>query len=388
MVCARGRYTEGGGRAPRHEERHGVRIRRIASTSFGRRRAIGRLIDYATFHVALAWRLLFVRRASVIVTLTTPPLVGLWGHVFAALKRCQHVAFLMDLHPDAEFAHGMLRPRGLLGRALTAIDSFVVRRAERCVCLGPIQTERVRAKGVRAERIVQIPVWNDGDEIAPREHADNDLRTALGWQEKFVVMYSGNAGIAHRFDEILDAARRLDEESSRILFVFVGGGPRTPDIRANVERSGLGNVRFLPPFERSQLKHSLTAADVHLVTLRDSFAGISVPGKLYGILAAGRPALFVGPQRSDTAMHLAESEAGLAFEPGAGAELAQAILDLASDSNRCRRMGKSGRSYFEARHAAAVCCESWRVLLEELAGGEVPRDRKAATEDVECRRAA
>ena len=42
-------------------------------------------------------------------------------------------------------------------------------------------------------------------------------------------------------------------------------------------------------------------ADVHLISMRPEMTGIVVPGKLYGVMAAGRPALFVGPTHCESA---------------------------------------------------------------------------------------
>ncbi|HYG12206.1 MAG TPA: hypothetical protein VD835_19825 [Pyrinomonadaceae bacterium] len=66
------------------------------------------------------------------------------------------------------------------------------------------------------------------------------------------------------------------------------------------------------------MRYSLAAGHAHLVTLADGLAGLSLPGKTYGILAAGRPVLFVGDPRSDIACLVSEYRCGEIVRTGQG----------------------------------------------------------------------
>jgi glycosyltransferase involved in cell wall biosynthesis len=383
VLASRGRYFEGRGQAPVREERNGVRIRRVRATSFGKRRTLGRLTDYATFHLLLGAHVVFQRWADVVVTLTTPPLLGFWGGVARLLGGPKHVAFLMDLHPDAEVEQGMLRRNSPVGRLLAGLDAWTLRRAERCVVLGPYMGRRVVRKGVSPARITEIPVWSDGAEIVPEPHATNAVRRRLGWERRFVVLYSGNAGVVHGFSELLEAAAELDRTDPDVLFAFVGGGPRTAEIRERVASQGLTNVEFHPYVEREELSSSLAAGDVHFLSLRPPHVGVAVPGKLYGILAAGRPLLFVGAAECESADTVRASGAGFALEPGQGAELARRIRALRDDPADVARRGRLARAYFEAHHDREPVCEAWRALLEEITGGVVHPPAAVGPADVD-----
>jgi len=383
VICSRGRYLEGKGTAPRREDRNGVVIERVGATSFGKRSHVGRLIDYLSFHALATARVLFSRQADVVVTLTTPPLIGLCGRLARAIRGTKHVNFVMDLHPDAEFECKMIRRRGLAGRFFARLAGSILRRADMNVVLGRFQGARVLNWGVDREKITEIPVWSDGDEIAPVLHADNPLRERMGWSERFVVMYSGNAGLVHVFDEVLDAAERLAETDPEVLFVFVGGGPRKAEIEASVRAKGLANVQFLNYFDRSELRYSLTAADVHFMSLRPRHVGVAVPGKLYGILAAGRPVLFVGSPQSDSAGTIMEAGAGSIFGIGEGAELADEIRELKSNPDQCREQGERGREHFIEHHERAVCVAAWCTLLESMVGverGDIVEETESVSE--------
>jgi len=215
------------------------------------------------------------------------------------------------------------------------------------------------------QRIVTIPVWSRRDEIYPTPRAANPLRKTLGVGDAFVAMYSGNLGLAHSFDEFLETARRLRGRAD-IVFIFVGGGPRLSEVRAAQERDGLTNVRVLDYAPRDQLHWSLSLADVHLISMRPEMTGIVVPGKLYGAMAASRPALFVGPEHCEPADTIRSAGCGFAIKPGDVDGVIAAIELLASDPSIGRRMGERGRSALIAHHEQRLCCNDWFELIREL----------------------
>ncbi|MEX1026211.1 MAG: glycosyltransferase family 4 protein [Planctomycetota bacterium] len=365
VITSSAGYEGGRVAAPRRERRNGVDVLRVRATALGRGGTLARLVDYASFHLLAGARTLAgARRADVVVTLTTPPLLGVWGEFARRIGRVRHVAFLMDLHPDAEIALGMLDAESWVGRALRAAQRWIVANADAGVVLGRHMAQRLVDDGVPRERLETIPIWSAGVNV---EDANGvaELRAERGWSERFVAMYSGNAGHVHRFDEFLAAAERLEREAPHVLFAFVGGGPRRPELERRAR--GRRNIEFRPYVPRAELARSLAAADVHLVSLEAAAAGVSIPGKLIGILAAGRPVVFVGPRASEPFESVEASGAGFALEPGG--DVARALVALARDPDECRRMGALGRAWFERHHSEERACADWTRLLERVASG-------------------
>jgi glycosyltransferase involved in cell wall biosynthesis len=178
-------------------------------------------------------------------------------------------------------------------------------------------------------------------------------------------MYSGNLGLAHSFDEFLDAARRL-RDRPEIVFLFVGAGPRLAEVRAAREREGLDNIRFLDYFPREQLHASLSLADVHLISMRREMTGIVVPGKLYGAMASGRPTLFVGPEHCESVDTIRQADCGLTIRQGDADGLVEALTRLAADPALAEQMGQRGRAAFLAMHERTPCCTRWSEVLADL----------------------
>lgn len=369
VLCGSGAYlSKSADRAaapPARETRNGVEIRRVKSTALGRRSTLSRMIDYLSFYIKAIVVALFLPRSDVVVTLTTPPIIGLIGSILRSIKGSKHVLWSMDLHPDASLALGRMSIKNPIVRLIDRISTEVYRRADRVVALGPYMADRLFAKGVRTKRVETIPVWSRRDEVFPRPRDENTLRKSLGLEAKFVVMYSGNLGIAHSFDEFIEAARRL-RTRSEIVFLFVGDGPRRREVETAKTIESLDNVMMLDYFPREQLHESLTLADIHLISMRREMAGIVVPGKLYGVMASARPALFVGPAHSETADTIRRSGCGWTIGLGDVDELVRVIDSAATDAADSVRRGELGRAAFLRFFEKDVCCREWIDLVDAL----------------------
>jgi colanic acid biosynthesis glycosyl transferase WcaI len=269
---------------PKHETWRGIEIYRISSSSFGKSTQWRRAIDFGTFMLNCAWRVLTLPHHDVVVTLTSPPLISFLGALLTLVRRSHLIYWVMDLNPDEAVAAGWLRQDSWAAHGLEAISRFSLRRASRIVVLDRFTKERIRAKGIPAGKVVVIPVWSHDDAVRFDAKGRELFRLEHGLADKFVVMYSGNHSPCHPLETLLEAAKALAGDS-RIAFLFVGGGSGFAGVKAYARAHGLSNVQCLPyqPIER--LSASLSAADMHVVVMGDPFVGIIHPCKIYNILA-------------------------------------------------------------------------------------------------------
>lgn len=370
VLCSRRGSRPGGPARPAREVRNGVTIHRVGATSLGRLNTFRRMSDYLSFHAGATLRALALPKFDVVVTLTTPPLIGLIGTLLRRLRGSCHVYWSMDLHPDASLALGRMSRRNPGVATLAWLSDAIYRQADRVVALGPYMADRLLAKGVRPQRLATIPVWSRRDEVYPMPREGHELRRSLGLEGKFVAMYSGNLGLAHCFEEFLEAARRLRHRDD-VVFLFAGDGPRLGEVLAAKQAEGLDNVRMLDYVPREKLHASLSLADAHLISMRREMTGICVPGKLYGAMAAGRPTIFVGPEHCETADTIRQADCGHTVRRGDVDSLVEAIEHLASDPDAARAMGERGLAAFVAEHERESCCARWAWLLGELLGNPV-----------------
>ena len=350
------------------ERIHGVRVERVAGVPFTRKNNWRRALSYVSLYPALFWRGLTAGRADVIVTMTDPPLLLVLGAILAFLKGAKSVHWAQDLYPEVAETLGVIHPRGLVAHCLRWLSTVCLKNYDRIVCIGRCMRDRLRTRGISDTTIALIPNWADTEKVQPLARADNPFRQKIGLNGEPVVMYSGNFGLAHNFDAIIEAAAILSVEQPEVAVLFVGGGPRLAEVKASVERAGLQNVRFLPFQPKEDLAESLCAADLHLACMQEDMSGLVVPSKVYGILAAGRPCVFLGPSESEVARVVEEFDCGTVLsEKIDGRVLATTIGEWLQAQSKLRVAGLGARRAAE-KYSLLQAAAAFDHVLREVLG--------------------
>jgi glycosyltransferase involved in cell wall biosynthesis len=179
-------------------------------------------------------------------------------------------------------------------------------------------------------------------------------------------MYSGNLGLLHALETVIDAAEHLPN----MKFVFVGDGAAKPALSARVQERGLRNVRFLPYQPRSRVAESLGAADVHLVTLLPGLSGVIEPTKIFNIMAAGRPVIAAVDAESVTAGLVREAGCGIVVAPSNRDELTRALREVEALSPVDREeLGHKGRAYLQREGGRDRSTRAYREVLLSVSHG-------------------
>ncbi|MFO0830257.1 MAG: glycosyltransferase family 4 protein [Phycisphaerales bacterium] len=345
-----------------------VRVRRVGSSLFGRAGTAARIFDFGMFYLRAAWALLTMEKPDVVVGFSTPPYIALLTLLCRFFRGSRAVYWAMDLYPEVMVPSGMLSASSPVYRLLARLHRLLVRRADATIVLGRCMQGRVLAalgQDRAKDKVVMIPVWSDEAGVTPVPREGNRVRQEWGMGDAFVVMYSGNFGIGHDASTVLDAMLRLKHRGD-IRFIFVGGGKRRPEVEAFIREHHLSNARYVDYQPRERLAESLSAGDVHLISLRGGMEGLIVPSKLYGIMACARPSIFVGPESSEVARVLAESGSGVVVREGDGAGLAGHIESYAQNVQEVQRAGAMARRTFEERYTRRASCGAWCDLLERI----------------------
>lgn len=348
---------------PKNSNRRGVQILRVGG-ALSRRNVLLRAVSYVFMIPWLMTRALLLPRTDFVVTMTDPPMLVVVGLAMKFFKRNRVIHWAQDLYPEVAEELGVL-PRGnAVTNLLRRLSTEALVRGDAVVAIGRCMASRLTARGVSYAKIWIIPNW--APPIQSLDRTNNPFRRTHGLEGQFVVVYSGNMGLAHEFDTVLDAAESL--RGQRVVFLFIGEGPRRVEVEAATRLRGIDNIRFLPSQPPEKLSESLSAADAHLVTMRSNLCGLVVPSKVYGVLAAGRPCLFVGPADSEAARLIRETDSGFVVEPGQSAQLASEILDWAGNPTlhaaACRKARIAGAAC-TVQNAAEAFDEMLRGLASE-----------------------
>ncbi len=348
-------------------ERDGVKVIR-AGGFFSKSSLAARAAGYALMIPSLLLKALIMPRADVVVTMTDPPMLAVIGPMLKVLKGSKLVHWAQDLYPEVAEEAGVFKQGGVVAEVIRALSTVSLQSHDLVVSVGRCMSERLSLRGISSEKVRLIPNIGMERDIVPCVRRDNSFRIRHGIApETLVVMYSGNLGRAHEFKTILEAARLLqDQGEQEILFLFVGEGPSRSVVEREAAEAGLSNVRFLPSQPGAAISESLGAADLHLVTMRQGMSGLVVPSKFYGVLAAERPCLFVGPLDSEVALVIREVGCGEVIGISEGAKLATTIQSYRDQPDRIPEEGSRGLQWLRRQSDTG---SQFLECVEEAIGG-------------------
>jgi len=348
---------------PRRETHQNVRIARIGPTRRDSSSLLSRALDLICFLLATLLTLArHTRRGDTVVLLTDPPLLGLFATPLLRLRRARIIHWVQDIYP--EIAAKLSGQHWL--RVLRPLRDWSWRKAHATVTLGHDMAAVLTAARVALERIHTIPNWALPElrEAPPAEIVTLKATWPAPLTDKFIVLYSGNLGRVHDLPPILEIAAALRDTAPHIAIVFVGRGAQQAPLRAAAHARALTNIHFLPPAPRAQLRASLSAGDLHLVTLKPGCEHYVLPSKLYGITAVARPLLFIGPRTCSLFKEVAETGIGLSFARDETSAAANSIRSLADSPEQRQRIQAAARS-FSQTHNFASSLAAWSNLLAQ-----------------------
>lgn len=343
-----------------------VTIHRSFAMNLGGDGTLTHFANYSAFNVSAPLRSIALPSYDIVLAFTDPPLIGLTGTLLKKLKGAKFVQFVADLYPDVAIELGYLDKRSLLARFANRAARFMFEQTDSIIVLGHHMKKRVQKKGeIDPETISIIRNWADSDNIYPVQPSENWFIEEQNLGDKFVVQYSGHIGAGHDFSAVIETARSL-KDNNQIIFQFIGEGPGKEELLEAKRKHNLDNFRFLPYQDKSDLAYTLSSADVALVSLREGLEGLMVPSKIYGILASGSPAIFLGNENSEISRIIEQGNCGFSIPPSDGKQLEEVLLKLYDNTELVQELGGNARDYFLENFQREMITQRYYDLLVNL----------------------
>ncbi len=343
------------------EAMDGIRVVRVWTYVTANEGFFGRSLDYFSFGVTSVVGGLFLPIPDVIVATSPQIFTALGGCILAWIKRRPFVFELRDLWPDSIVAVEAMREGPLL-RMLRRLEYWLYHRAAKIVSVTHAFKRILVANGIPQEKIAVIRNGVDLKAFVPGPKPV-ELARRLGLGGKFVAAYVGTIGMAHGLGALLSAAERLRDRRD-LAFVLVGAGAERTRLEEDAKRRGLGNVIFVGPVDKEEVKEYWRLCDVALVLLKDAPVFLHViPSKIFEAMGTGRP-IILGVSGESQEL-LKEAGAGIAISPENPQALAEAVTKLMDNPALCRDMGAAGRKFVERKFdRERLALEMLKVLGE------------------------
>ena len=349
-------YDDPSRKYPLRETRDGVDIRRLPLSSFGKKSLLLRVLAGVLLMLQEMVRGLCSPGIKCILVSTSPPMCPIAALVISWLRGVPICYWVMDLNPDQVIALGKVKEGSLPVRCMNWLNRRILGRAKRVVPLDRFMEERLLKKQDISSKSAVMPPWPHDDHMEMIGHGDNPWRQEHVKDGTFVVMYSGNHGFSTPVRTVLDAALRLQDDT-KMEFLFIGGGVGKKDVDDTIAEHAPTNIRSMPyqPFET--LRYSLSAADVHLVSVGDDVVGVVHPCKIYGAMAVGRPILLLAPDPCHASDIVTDNEIGWHIPHGdvdRAVEVLQSIGETSPED--LRAMGERAQETIRRSYSKSGLC--------------------------------
>jgi glycosyltransferase involved in cell wall biosynthesis len=367
VLCGQPSYWARGVRAPFREMLNRVDVRRCRATTLDKNKIAGKFFNLITISAAIfRASLLYFQRGDIVIAVTNPPMLPYLVALACELKGARYVLRIEDVYPEVMTRIGMLNPDSLFARSLDRASLWLYSKADRIIVLGRDMQRLVTKKIPLHKNLVSlISNWGDLDAIYPKPLVGNLLLDKLNLRNRFIVQYCGNIGRTHGIKDITDAVELLSSESE-FHFLLIGWGAKKQWAVQQKKERHLEHLTILDPLPLDQFCDGLNACCVAIISFSSNMAGISVPSRMYNVMAAGKPLLAVCDDDSELAAVVREENIGWVIPPGCPNLIVSALREAKANPAILRAMGERARKAAEIKYKFGTVIHAYRKLLEGL----------------------
>lgn len=354
-----------------HENINGVKIVRVAVPEFSKENKKSRIKNLVAYSFRAVIATLKLPKQDYIFTISQPPILGgVLGVIGKWLKGGKLIYNIQDFNPEQTMAVGYSKNKAILNIAMM-VDKFSCRQADKVIVVGRDMQETLRNRfnNKNVPRNVFINNWIDEKEIYPLPENNEKIRAfkkKYELENKTVIMYSGNIGLYYDLENLIKVIERFKDRDD-VVFAFIGDGTKKKDIEIYATEHEMNNVKFIPYQDKADLIYSLNAGDVHWVVNAKGIKGISVPSKLYGVMAAGKTVFGVLEEGSEGRLIIEDCNCGVCIEPGNYDLIYQELKDVIENIDNYKLLGINGKEYIDKYIKKDVAIEKYsrEILCEE-----------------------
>jgi hypothetical protein len=306
-----------------------------------------KFFSYLQACIRILWLLKTKYRKHEVFFVSLPPM----GYLLNLMVKNKFSMVIWDVYPDVLKISGM-REVNFIYRLWTFLNHKSFNKSHKLFTIGENIADLL-ANYIDRKRVIVQPLWSIFQDNNRVSKETNHFCRTHNLHGKFVVQYSGNIGLTHKVELIIELAELLKGENG-IVFQIIGRGARVPFLLEKIKERKLTNC-FILPFQKDDIfSYSLSAADLGVVVLEESVSKVSVPSKIYNLMSYGIPSLYFSAidselkRYADTyghAKNFTENELDLAKE---------FILEISRDNKKWSQLSlkaEEASKYFKKENA-------------------------------------
>lgn len=261
---------------------------------------------------------------------------------------------MWDVYPDMLKIFG-LKENNPVYKIWSWWNRRLFKKAHRVYTIGH-NISKLVGQYAEQEKVKISYLWTTFSDFQPISKEENLFLKEQKIKDKFIVQYSGNIGVTHNVEVLLDVAELLKDRED-ILFQIIGRGNRTIAVGERIKESKLPNCVLLPFQSDEMFPHSLSAADVGVVILDDKTAQGSVPSKTYNLMTAAKPIIYIASAESELKDYAEKFKNGVCIHSSKVQEIADFVLKVADNIDYYKKLSENSleaSSHFNRENAAKL----------------------------------
>ena len=290
--------------------------------------------SYIKACLKIYWLLLTKYRKHEVFFVSIPPM----GYLLNLLVSNRFSILVWDVYPDVFKITGM-KENHFLYKTWASLNKKSFKKSFRLFTIGNKMADLLEVYVPRTKMIIQ-PIWSIFQANERVLKTENPFIKEHNLENKFIIQYSGNIGLTHKVEIVVEIAELL-KDNKDIIFQIIGRGPRVPALQKMVEEKNLPNCMFLPFQSDAMFPFSLSAADLGIVILDELTSKGSVPSKSYNLMSYGIPSIYIAGEDSELHDYANQFKAAACFTERELQAAKNFILDLASNKQKWEMMSQN-----------------------------------------------
>ncbi|MEM3871985.1 MAG: glycosyltransferase family 4 protein [Nitrososphaeria archaeon] len=355
-------YLSGRRKDKKDEVRDGIRIIYSPTLSSVHKGFLGRGLAFLSFSLSSFIEALKVHDFEIVIGTSPPLFQAVTAFAIARIKRKKFVFEVRDLWVDFARELGIIR-NGFIFFLLKKVEYLLYRNSDLVIVNSPGFLSYV-PQSIPREKVILIPNGVSTSDFDGATEKNMELVYKLGLLDKFVVMYTGNLGVANDLDTVLNSAILL-KDFRDIVFIFIGGGIRKDEIKKQIVSKNLENVIVLDPVPKKDISKFISLADVCIASIKDTpLLQLVYPNKVFDYMASGKPTILTinGVMRDV----IEKSNGGIYVPPGDSLKLKEAILYYYNNREFVILHGNNARNYVKKNFEREDIARKFEAILLRL----------------------
>ncbi|MFX0135189.1 MAG: glycosyltransferase family 4 protein [Candidatus Hodarchaeota archaeon] len=316
-----------------------IKIIRVPILPFPHRTSFERFLIYLSFSFFSLFSIPFIGQIDVVWAFSQRIFSFFPSYVLKIVKKAEVISDVTDVWPEALLNTGKLNSDGILFHIIHKIMRITLHLSDCITTLTkPMKNMLIKSAKISPSKIFILPNAVDVSLFHPTKTIHN-----AEFNNKFIVMYSGNLGPNYDFHTVLESALYLNDKDTNVLFIIRGYGEMSTYIIDFITSNKLNNIIFdTKILNKKDLVRYLNQADTFLLPLKKcKFPDASFSIKLLDYLSCGKPIITNAEGYLSTL--IINNKVGFSVTPNDAIEFSNAILMLKNDQKRRQEFSKNAR---------------------------------------------